>query len=154
MRIGIPRSALSSRSRLLIICSLIFLIVVADGQTRPLRFPESRSISPGKIWLGWSLAERTGFVKGFIVGHGDGFMHGCQVAEINGAESRIAPNEFDPCLKRQHLFGKQILFYEQFITNFYRRYSMDRDVPVRALLLQADEKTPDEVHQWLVKKPN
>ena len=44
-------------------------------------------------------------------------------------------------------------FYEQFITDFYSRYTMDRDVPVRVLLQQADEKTPEELHQWLSQKP-
>ena len=134
-------------------CLLLSFILPAHGQERPLRFPESRSYSPGQVWLEWSPAERTGFVRGFIVGHGEGYQSACRVAEANSVASKKASDEFDPCLQQRHLFEKQAPFYEQFVTDFYNRYSMDRDVPVRVLLLQADAKTPDEVHQWLAKKP-
>ncbi|HEX4921861.1 MAG TPA: hypothetical protein VFV92_14120 [Candidatus Bathyarchaeia archaeon] len=132
---------------------LVSFTFLAYGQERPLRFPESRSYSPGQVWLEWTPAERTGFVKGFIVGHGEGYQSGCRVAEANSINSRKTSDELDPCLQQRHLFRKEAPFYEQFITDFYNRYSMDRDVPVRILLLQADEKTPDDVHQWLAKKP-
>jgi hypothetical protein len=135
-----------------IFCSLLWVVVPAYGQAGSLRFPESRSFSPGKTWLEWTPAERTGFVKGFIIGHGEGYQSGCRVAETNSIGSRRAGNESKPCLQQRHLFRKEALFYEQFITDFYDRYSMDRDVPVRVLLLQADEKTPAGVHQWLTKK--
>jgi hypothetical protein len=138
----------------MILYSLFSLVLPVYGQAGPLRFPESRSYSPGKVWLGWSPAERTGFVRGFIIGHGDGYQSGCRSAETNSTRSRMAANQFDPCLQQRHLFRKQAGFYEQFITDFYNRYAMDRDVPVRVLLLQADEKTPDEVHDWLAKKPD
>src|SRR5689334_20097925 len=42
------------------------------GQAARARYPESRSYSPGSLWLAWTSAERIGFVRGFIVGHGDG----------------------------------------------------------------------------------
>lgn len=132
---------------------LVCLVSLTYGQERPLRFPESRSYSPGQVWLEWTPAERTGFVKGFIVGHGEGYQSGCRIAGANSIGSRKTSNELDPCLQQRHLFRKEAPFYERFITDFYNRYSMDRDVPVRVLLLQADEKTPDDVHQWLAKKP-
>jgi hypothetical protein len=135
-----------------IFCSLLCLLLPAYGQVGRLRFPESRSYSPGQVWLGWSSAERTGFVRGFIMGHGDGYQSGCRAAETNSTESKMAANEFDPCLQQRHLFRKEAPIYEHFITDFYNRYPMDRDVPVRVLLVQADEKTPDQVHQWLAKK--
>jgi hypothetical protein len=136
----------------MICCSLFCLVLPAYGQAGSLRFPESRSYSPGKVWLGWNSNERTGFVRGFIVGHGEGYQSGCRGAETNSTDSKASDNEFDPCLQQRHLFRREVPFYEQFITDFYNRYSMDRDVPVRVLLLQADEKTPSEVHQWLSKK--
>lgn len=137
-----------------IFCSLFCLVLPVYGQAGSLRFPESRSYSPGKVWLGWSPAERTGFVRGFIIGHGDGYESGCRSAETNGSRSQVAANQLDPCLQHRHLFRKDAAFYEHFITEFYSRYAMDRDVPVRVLVLQADDKTPDEVHEWLAKKPH
>jgi hypothetical protein len=131
---------------------LVCMLLPAYGQAGPLRFPESRSYFPGKVWLGWSSAERTGFVRGFIIGHGDGYQSGCRAAETNGTAPKTAENEFDTCLQQRHLFRKEAPFYEHFITDFYDRYPMDRDVPVRVLLLQADQKTPQEVHEWLAKK--
>lgn len=138
----------------MIFCSLFCLTLPAYGQTGPLRFPESRSYSPGKVWIGWSRAERIGFVRGFIVGNGAGYQSGCRAAESNSTDSKTVANKFDPCLQERHLFRKEASFYEGFITDFYNRHESDRDVPFRVLLLQADEKTPDEVHQWLDKKPN
>jgi hypothetical protein len=139
----------------IVFCLLFCFIFLAYGQDGPLRFPESRSYSPGKVWLEWTSAERTGFVKGFIVGHGDGYQSGCRIAETDRIGSpKKADDEFDPCLQQRHLFRKEIPFYENYITSFYNRYSLDRDVPLRVLLLQADEKNPEEVHQWLAKKSN
>ena len=136
----------------MIFCSFLCLILPAHGQAGTLRFPESRSYSPGQIWLGWTSAERTGFVKGFIMGHSEGYQSGCRTAETRSTQSRKAENQLDPCLQQRHLFPKKVAFYEQFITEFYNRYSTDRDVPTRVLLLQADEMTPDEVHKWLANK--
>lgn len=123
-----------------------------NGQESSLRFPESGSYSPGKLWLEWTQGERIGFVKGFIVGHAEGYKSGCRTAETSGSDSRGASSGFDPCLQQRHLFGKDAEFYEQFVTDFYSQYVMDQDVPVRVLLQQADKKTPEEVHQWLAKK--
>ena len=139
-----------------ICASIVFFLATcicsACGQEGSLRFPESRSYSPGQVWLEWTSAERIGFVKGFIVGHGDGYQSGCRATETNRTSSKKAGSGSDSCLQQRHLFRKEAPFYEQFITDFFNRYSMDRDVPVRILLLQADEKSPDEIHQWLAKK--
>jgi hypothetical protein len=133
--------------------SFLSLISLAYGQRSTLRFPESRSYSPGKIWLAWTPAERDGFVKGFILGHDDGYQSGCRAAaEAGSATEKHPDSDFDPCLQKRHLFRKDAAFYREFITDFYTRYPMDRDVPIRILLLQADEKNADELHQWLAKK--
>jgi len=131
---------------------LLGLALQTLGQAGAARYPESRSYSPGKVWLGWTSDERMGFVRGFITGHGDGYQSGCRAAETNSADSNLAGGDFDPCLQQRHLFRKDPKFYEQFITDFYNRYAMDRDVPFRVLLAQADEKTPEEVHRWLGTK--
>jgi hypothetical protein len=115
------------------------------------RFPESRSYSPGKIWLGWSLSERTGFVRGFIVGHEEGYRQACTASGANN-RATTSTTGLDPCLEKRHLFKKDLSYYEQFVTDFYNRYTEDCDVPLRVLLLQADERTPNEVHEWLAKK--
>jgi hypothetical protein len=136
---------------------LLFFVLLCLGtrlqaqNKSPLRFPESRSYSPRKIWLEWNRAERTGFVRGFIVGHGDGYREGCMSLESSGHDLD-AKTGLDPCLEKRHLFRKNVASYEKFVTDFYNQYSEDRDVPLRILLLQADERTPREIHQWLAKK--
>jgi hypothetical protein len=135
-----------------IFCSLLYLGVPVCGQAGALRFPESRSYSPGKVWLGWSFAARTGFVRGFIVGHTDGYRSGCRAVDTKSSTASMAQSAVDGCLQQQHLFRKTVSFYQEFITAFYTRYSTDRDVPFRILLGHADEKTPEQVHQWLTVK--
>jgi hypothetical protein len=133
-------------------CCLLFgLVQLTQGQTGNLRFPESRSFSPGKLWLEWKQAERTGFVRGFIVGHGNGYDSGCITASSDSKDSCPEADSVT-CVQKQHLFRKDVPFYEKFVTDFYSRYPEDRDVPMRILILQADDKSPDEVHQWLAEK--
>ena len=136
--------------------SVVFLLCLAwqvEGQAShsTARFPESRSYSPGKMWLEWTPPERIGFVRGFVVGHEEGYRKACTTSqERNRAAAPITG--FDPCLEKRHLFKKELPYYEHFITDFYNRYAEDRDVPLRVLLLQADERAPNQVHEWLAKK--
>jgi hypothetical protein len=138
------------------ICLMLFLCVGSqlDGQSgsRTARFPESRSYSPGDMWLKWSPSERTGFVRGFIVGHDDGFREACTILVAANNAATSVNGGIDPCLVKLHLFKKDLSYYGQFITDFYNQHSEDRDVPLRILLLQADQRTPEEVHQWLGKQ--
>ena len=138
-------------------CLLVLLVLCltwrVEGQTSnpSARFPESRSYSPGKMWLEWNSSERIGFIRGFIVGDDDGYRRACNVATTNESQSSVATG-VGPCLEKRPLFKKDIGYYEKFVTDYYTRYSEDRDAPVRVILLQADQKTPEEVHQWLAKK--
>src|SRR3954447_18564715 len=63
-----------------IVTMLLCVVSQALGQAGTARFPESRSYSPGKLWLEWTLPERTGFVRGFIVGHGEGYQQACNAS--------------------------------------------------------------------------
>jgi hypothetical protein len=103
------------------------------------------------MWLEWGVPERTGFVRGFIVGHKEGHEGVCTSLAAD-SRSVASASGFDPCLAKRHLFKKDLSYYEQLITDFYNQYSEDRDVPLRILLLQADERTPKEIHVWLAKK--
>lgn len=140
----------ASKSRLYLLLPVLLCgVLQLNAQAGSLRFPESRSYSPGKLWLGWSPAERTGFVRGFIVGNVDGYRRACAISR---AVDTNPSDTADPCLKELHLFHHEPPYYEKFVTDFYKAHSEDRDVPLRILLLQADEKTPEQVHQWLATK--
>jgi hypothetical protein len=135
---------------ILLLCVGLKLDAQSGSQTA--RFPESRSYSPGHMWLKWSPSERTGFVRGFIVGRDDGFREACMIsADANNAAISVNGG-FGSCLERLHLFKKDLSYYVQFITDFYNQHSEDRDVPLRILLPQADQRTPEVVHQWLGKQ--
>jgi hypothetical protein len=125
-----------------------------DGQSgsKTSRFPETRSYSPGDMWLSWSPSERTGFVRGFIVGQNDGFRAACTISIEANTDSTIVNQGSDACLEKLHLFKKELSDYSRFITDFYDKHSEDKDVPLRILLVEADQRTPEEVHQWLRKE--
>jgi hypothetical protein len=130
---------------------LLCVTLQVDGQSgsKTARFPETRSYSPGDMWLSWSPSERTGFVRGFIVGQNDGFRAACAISIDANTTSASVNQGIDPCLEKLHVFKKDLSDYGQFITDFYNKHSEDKDVPLRILLLQADQRTPEEVHQWL-----
>jgi len=134
-----------------LLAMLLCTVSQFHAQAGTLRYPESRSYSPGKLWLEWSPSERTGFVRGFIVGHDDGYQRACALTRAGSPHTGVA-SDVDPCLKEQHLFHKDLPYYEKFVTDFYTTYSEDRDVPLRILLLQADQKTPEEVHKLLAAR--
>jgi len=97
-----------SKSRMyLLLTMLLCTVSQLNAQAGGLRFPESRSYSPGKLWLEWSPSERAGFVRGFIVGHDDGYRRACALTRA-GSPHTGAASDVDPCLKEQHLFHKDL----------------------------------------------
>jgi len=135
----------------LLLAMLLCTVSQLHAQAGTLRYPESRSYSPGKLWLEWNSSERTGFVRGFMVGDDDGYRRACAITSASSPHTDVA-NDVDSCLKEQHLFHKDIPYYEKFVTDFYTTYKEDRDVPARVVLLQADQKAPEEVHRSLATR--
>lgn len=94
----------------------VFLLVLlalcltwrVEGQTGnpSARFPESRSYSPGKAWLEWNSSERTGFVRGFIVGHEEGYRQACTASQADNHVT-TSTTGFDPVL-RSDICSKRI----------------------------------------------
>ena len=120
----------------------------ASGQSEShtARFPESRSIEPGKIWLHWSQSERRGSVKGFLIAYREAYRQSCVASAIDsGTDDTL-------CLARQQVFRREVAYYQSFVTEFYTRYPEDRDVPMRMLLMSADDRTQSEIHESLSKK--
>jgi hypothetical protein len=62
-------------------------------------------------------------------------------------------NRYSLCLQPQHEFQSAINRYEEFVTAFYLDYPDDRDLPIRMLLKFADEKSLEQVHQWVNQPP-
>jgi hypothetical protein len=94
------------------------------------------------------------FIRGFLVGHHEGFRRGCGngVNVTDSSAKRTESAEDTPigrCLASEQLFRKESSFYVEFVTEFYTKYPQDRDLPLRTLIEDSEEKTPEQIHEWV-----
>jgi hypothetical protein len=127
-----------------------------DSQERASRFPDSRGSFQGDLWMGWNHSQRDMFIRGFLVGHHEGFRRGCGTAvDVVKPITRPAESPEDTpigrCLAGEQVFRKEASYYEDFVTGFYTEHPEDRDLPLRILLEDSEEKTPGQVHEWVNK---
>jgi hypothetical protein len=139
-------------------CLLISMCVVvgdAGGQEHASRFPESRGGFEGDLWMNWNNTQRNMFIRGFLVGHHEGFRRGCGTAVVvTKPDTKGAGPEETPigrCLAGEQIFRREASYYEEFVTRFYTKYPEDRDLPLRTLIEDSEEKTPEQIHEWVSK---
>jgi len=111
------------------------------------RFVESKGRLQGEIWLGWGSNARVQFVRGFLTGYDDGWQGACGngVTGLTGDRERL-----ESCQGAAHPFHRvSDAYYVNFLTHFYLSYPEDRDIPMRMLIHFADEKTAEQVHEWV-----
>jgi hypothetical protein len=126
------------------------------------RFPETR-YSDAVLWFNWTPANRLFFVSGFLVGFKDGHESGCSrahkiLSEGNSANNPLSSELWSDCIKHKYRYSKGTQFYVDQITEFYRTYPQDCDVPLRILLFElADERshTLEQIHNsgWQSEDP-
>jgi hypothetical protein len=121
---------------------------------RSTRFPETRSMSQAKLWLHWSTPERIAFLRGFVVAYRPALLRGCEFAldHLKGANPKGEQTLADAslCFKQEEAFDKPVEDYEQLMTNFYKQYPDDDDVPLKFLLLElAAHRSPNDIHSSL-----
>jgi hypothetical protein len=121
---------------------------------RSTRFPETRSMSQAKLWLHWSTPERLTFLRGFVVAYRPALLRGCEFAldQLKSSNPKGEQNLADTsvCFKQEEAFDKPVEDYEQLMTNFYKQYPDDDDVPLKFLLLElAAHRSPNDIHSSL-----
>jgi hypothetical protein len=126
--------------------------IVGSPQKHPSRFPDSRFVPEGDVWMSWNHSQRDMFVRGYIAGHREGYRLACRTAlKVMKPLETISESPFSQCMAGGQGFRKEISHYEKFLTEFYSKYPGDRDVPLRILLAEAEDKTLEQVHEWVSK---
>jgi hypothetical protein len=116
--------------------------------------PETRSMSQAKLWLYWSTPERLTFLRGFVVAYRPALLRGCEFAldQLKSSSPKAEQTLADTsvCFKQEEAFDKPVEYYEQLMTNFYKQYPDDDDVPLKFLLLElAAHRSPNDIHNSL-----
>ncbi|MGO9275169.1 MAG: hypothetical protein ACLQOO_33860 [Terriglobia bacterium] len=118
------------------------------------RFPASRgTTTPGELWLTWLTPVRVWFVEAALTGYTVGYDEGCSdaIAAMRGLPATGRQASEDVCPNRGK-FRNNAMHYAEQMTEFYKRYPEDRDLPLAYLtrmLLGRKPKTLDEIHQWV-----
>ena len=92
----------------------------------------------GTWWLKASRDIRNGYVSGFTQGLTYGFGEGC-LAGTKGVQASEPGLDADPlrrCLAKGYAFSQPTDQYVKLITDFYRRYPGDRDMPIFQVLVR------------------
>jgi hypothetical protein len=140
-------------------CSVILLCVATcctRGQEHPSRFANTGRSFQGSLWMGWNGTQRDMFIRGFLVGHDEGLRRGCSsVANVTKFDAIRTESPEDSligkCLANQEIFRKAASYYENFVTAFYTKYPEDRDLPLQILIEDSEDKTPEQIHEWVKK---
>jgi len=109
-----------------------------------------RTCCEGDTWLKWSQNRREAYVRGFIIGYTDGFLHACEEA------ASFAPRPTEPgfenfplnkCLDRKWNFSKGIDLSKD-VTAFYKRYPENRNLYFEEILEELGQgKSLEEIHR-------
>ncbi len=105
----------------------------------------------GRMWLGWSAQQQKSFVFGYLWGYQLGFNSACLAYdEATPPKSGFSLNNrpLHKCKLQQLDFSKDVEYYAEQISTFYKRFPTDDDVPV-SWLVQAfsdsEGKTLEEI---------
>jgi hypothetical protein len=109
---------------------LIFLIVTSVMPTMGFA---ADAFETGDDWLKWSNDARLAYVSAYLHGQGRGFRDGCVVAEkVYSVNASGLPGE--KCIAKVPTYSKPLEVYTATITEYYRSYSSDRNVPIFKIL--------------------
>jgi hypothetical protein len=109
---------------------LIFLIT---GSVTPTMGFAADAFEAGIDWLKWSNNARVVYVSAYLLGQGRGFRDGCVLGEeLYSAKVNGLPGE--KCIAKLPTYSKTPETYAATITEYYRSYPRDRDVPIFKIL--------------------
>lgn len=133
---------------------VLFACYSGKGQETPrVHFPNARTSQDGEIWMKWDKSQRVGFIDGYIQGRRQGYQKGCGTAGELFSQ-RAVDTTYDllgHCLGSEKGFTAPIERYEEEITEFYKKYPTDLEVPMTYVLrFLSDEygKDPEQIHEW------
>jgi hypothetical protein len=116
------------------------------------RFPQTRTISEGKVWLDWTDSERLAFLRGLAIGYRQGNSDVCnEVAGLNATPADCQRADQLPPSGSALIIDDAVNAYSKSMTAFYENHAEDDDVPLTVLFkwLVFERKSPTEVHNLL-----
>ena len=125
------------------------------------RFPESRAELPGKVWLAWPRPFQRWVAETLINGYQRGYDEGClkstgQLPQKPGERVQTYATKCPPLYPRDKDPVLDSIKCADEITEFYKRYPGDMDVPFHYLgymLVGSGSKSIDEIHKLLSSDP-
>ena len=108
----------------------------------------------GKEWLNWSRERRRGYAYGYLTGYHVAFGAAC-VAYADASPPATLPADLEDvpeqkCIERRPNYNHGTDYYEEAITNYYKKYPSDLDLPTAWLFLgfsESEHKSPEDMHR-------
>ena len=96
--------------------------------------PAGDTLDAGRDWLKWGNQTRLAYVSAYLHGQGRGFRDGCILAQglYSAGEPSGLPGE--TCVARAPSYSRNLEDYVAKITEYYRSYPGDRNVPIFEVL--------------------
>lgn len=115
------------------------------------RPPSKRTASnPGKMWLSWTPNQRDSFILGYLWAYHDGFHSGCREYFDSNPPKVIVDLQHSPlqkCILQELRYSHAVAFYETEITQFYKQFPDDSEVPLPRLLQAFSDSRHESAQQ-------
>jgi hypothetical protein len=128
----------------------LFVLILASLTLRVA--PGQRVLREGDAWLKWSHDAREEYVYGFSAGYATGYENACRLMDAVWRDSKEVELENDPlqkCFDKEDPLSRNVDYYSDAVTDFYKRYPDDRDLMIWEVLEQlAKGLTVEHIHHY------
>ena len=110
-----------------------------------------RECCQGDTWIKWDEDHRADYVRGYILGHAEGYTDACYRAMKYWPSPITLGSENSPlsrCLKEMPDFSRGREYYSKQITELYNTYPQDRILLITEVLTElVNGKSIQDIHQ-------
>jgi hypothetical protein len=135
-----------NRSTLPIFAFMILFILCSPGSLWP-----QRRCCEGDMWVKWTEEHREDYVRGYILGHAEGYTDACYTAMKYWPSPIILSNKNNPlskCLKEMPDFSRGPEYFANQITELYSTYPQDRILLITEALGElVNGKSIQDIHE-------
>ena len=127
----------------------LLIVLIAASVTPTMGFAAD-AFEAGDDWLKWSNDAKLAYLSAYLHGQGRGFRDGCVVGEkLYSAKASGVPGE--QCIAKVPRYSKSLDAYAAAITEYYRLYTSDENVPIFKILeglSDASALTLKQMHEY------
>jgi hypothetical protein len=116
---------------------VVFAFVILPILCSPTSLRAQRHCCEGDTWINWTEGHREDYVRGYILGHAEGYTDACYRMAEYWPSPIILGNEKNPlskCLKQMPDFSRGPEYYSKQITELYSTYPKDRILLITEIL--------------------